>query len=283
MTGRTNPWRESCRSFFRNLPLHVVVLVSLGFQVPKLKAQTTADSQAKVLPSILEEATIKPVKDPDPNRTRDTTEGRRLYARNLSLRELITMAYKVDPKQIEGGPKWLATEAWDIDAEAVEGVNLHDEREEETLLREILADRFRLAFHRAKKTLPVYVLTIAKNGPKLQAADPNEGENSGCPQPGVCTFKKRTLSNFAWYMQYVVLDRPVVDKTGIAGQFDFSLKWAPDESQFSRLGWMVKQPEDSSVPPLFVAMQEQLGLKLESVNAPVDVLIVDHVERPSAN
>ncbi len=283
MTERTCPWRKSFKDSLLKSCRPILVLVLLALQAPKPKAQATEAPQAHASPSILEVATIKPVKDPDPNRTRDTTEGRRLFARNLSLREIITMAYELDPQQILGGPKWFATDAWDIDAEAVEGVNLHEERAEEALLREILVDRFMLAFHWEKKTLPVYVLTTTKNWPKLQAADPNEGENSGCSQPGVCTFKKRTLSNFAWYMQYVVLDRPVVDKTGIAGEFDFSLKWTPDESQFSRLGWMIKPAPESSAPSLFIAIQEQLGLKLESVKAPVDVLVIDHVEQPTEN
>jgi uncharacterized protein (TIGR03435 family) len=86
-------------------------------------------------------------------------------------------------------------------------------------------------------------------------------------------------------MQFVVLDRPVVDRTGIAGAFDFSLKWTADESQFSRLGFLVRPPaEDSSLPPpLFEAIQEQLGLKLEPVKAPAEVLVIDRVERPTEN
>jgi uncharacterized protein (TIGR03435 family) len=234
--------------------------------------------------SKLEVVAIKPVKEPDPNHTRDTTQGRRLIVRNTSLRELITMAYELDPKEIEGDPKWLAADEWNIDAEAVEGVNLNEVQEEETLLQEILADRFRLAFHWEKRTLPVYVLTVTKPRPKLQAADPHEDENSGCPQPGICTFRKRTLSNFAWFMQYVVLDKPVVDKTGIAGEFDFLLKWTPDESQFSRWGSGIRpSSESASLPSLFTAIQEQLGLKLESVKAPVNVLVIDHVEKPTEN
>jgi uncharacterized protein (TIGR03435 family) len=85
-------------------------------------------------------------------------------------------------------------------------------------------------------------------------------------------------------MQFVVLDRPVVDKTGIAGTFDFSLQWAPDESQFSRLGLLVRPPaEGSNAAPLFEAIREQLGLKLEPVKASVEVLVIDHVERLTEN
>jgi uncharacterized protein (TIGR03435 family) len=179
----------------------------------------------------------------------------------------------------------MATDEYDIDAEAVEGVQLDDQQKEEMLLKDLLADRFKLTFHYEQRTLAVYLLVVTKNGSNLKHADPDEVENSSCERPGTCNFRKRTLSNFARFMQFVVLDRPVVDRTGIAGEFDFSLKWTPDESQFSRLGLRFRPPaEDSSLPPpLFEAIQEQLGLKLEPAKAPAEVLVIDHVERPSEN
>ena len=216
---------------------------------------------------------------------RDHTEGRRLTARNVTVRDLIMMGYELDPGQIANGPAWMATDAYDIDAAAVEGIDLSNDQEEEKLFQELLANRFKLIFHHEQRTLAVYLLVVAKSGPRLKSADPQGVENSGCEHPGECAFRKRTLSDFARFMQFVVLDRPVVDKTGIAGAFDFSLKWTPDESQFSRLGLPFKPPADnvSAPPPLFDAIQEQLGLKLEPQRAPVDVLVIDHVERPSPN
>ncbi|MGB8844156.1 MAG: TIGR03435 family protein [Terracidiphilus sp.] len=234
---------------------------------------------------VLEVAAIKPVKNPDRNNMHDHTDGRHLTARNVTVRDLIMMGYELDPGRIAGGPAWMAVDEYDIDAEAFEGVDLNHEQEEEKLFRELLADRFKLTFHHEQRTLAVYLLVVAKSGPRLTSADPQGVENSGCEHPGICTFKKRTLTDFARFMQFVVLDRPVVDKTGIAGAFDFTLKWTPDESQFSRLGVFYRPPaEDSSLPPpLFEAIQEQLGLKLEPEKAPVDVLVIDHIERPSAN
>lgn len=234
--------------------------------------------------SVLEVAAIKPVKNPGPD-MQDRTDGRRLAARNVTVRDLIMMGYELDPGQIADGPAWMATDEYDIDAEAVEGVQLDDQQKEEMLLKEVLADRFKLTFHHEQRTLAVYILVVAKSGPKLKPAGPGEVENSGCERLGVCNFRNRTLSNFARFMQFVVLDRPVVDKTGIAGAFDFSLKWAPDESQFSRLGLRFRPPaEDSSLPPpLFEAIQEQLGLKLEPQKIPTEVLVIDHVERPTEN
>jgi uncharacterized protein (TIGR03435 family) len=229
-------------------------------------------------------ATIKPVKNPNPNNMHDRTDGRRLFARNTTVKDLMMMGYEIDPSQIAGGPAWIATDEYDIDAEAVEGIQLDDQREEENLLRELLADRFKLAFHHEQRTMAAYFLVVAKSGLKLKAADPQGVGNSQCEHAGACKFTKRTLSDFAKFMQFVVLDRPVVDKTGIAGTFDFSLQWAPDESQFSRLGLLVRPPaEGSNAAPLFEAIHEQLGLKLEPVKASVEVLVIDHVERPTEN
>jgi uncharacterized protein (TIGR03435 family) len=246
--------------------------------------QPAPASPAQAASPEFEVATIKPVKIPDPNNMHDRTEGRRLFARNTTVRDLIMMSYELDPAQIMGGPAWVASDEYDIDAEASEGVQLDNRREEE-MLRKLLADRFQLAFHREQRTLSVYALTIAKDGPKLKVANPDGIENSGCEHLGVCSFRKRTLSDFARFMQFVVLDRPVVDKTGIAGEFDFSLRWTLDESQFTRLGILPRPSADNpnAPPPLFDAIQEQLGLKLEPQRIPAEVLVIDHVERPSEN
>jgi uncharacterized protein (TIGR03435 family) len=93
------------------------------------------------------------------------------------------------------------------------------------------------------------------------------------------------MGDFAGLLQAAVLDRPVVDQTGLQGRFDFPLKWTPDESQFADMGMKIPPPKDNAdAPPgLFTAIQEQIGLKLESTKAPVEVLVIDHVEKPSEN
>jgi uncharacterized protein (TIGR03435 family) len=102
------------------------------------------------------------------------------------------------------------------------------------------------------------------------------------PSPAV---RNATMGDFAHLMQSAVLDRPVVDQTGLAGKWDFQLKWTPDDSQFSGMGMRPPPPSEAAdaPPPLFTAIQEQLGLKLESGKAQVDVMVIDHVEHPSAN
>ena len=282
MTGRALRGIQFQRRFLLLLLALFIPAFISGFAHGQTQPAATAPAQASL--PVLEVAAIKPVKNPGPN-VQDRTDGRRLFARNVTVRDLIMMGYELDPGQIADGPAWMAMDEYDVDAEAVEGVQLDDQQKEEMLLKELLADRFKLTFHHEQRTLAVYLLVVAKSGPKLKSAGPDEVENSGCERPGVCNFRNRTLSNFARFMQFVVLDRPVVDRTGIAGAFDFSLKWTPDESQFSRLGLLLRPPaEDSNLPPpLFEAIQEQLGLKLEPEKIPTDVLVIDHVERPTAN
>lgn len=262
--------------------LSLFSLVAVNSSLGQASAPPTAPPQASASPEI-EVATIKPVKEPNPNNMHDTTEGRRLLMRYTTLRDLMMMAYEVDPRQILGGPAWVATDEYDIDAVAVEGVQAN--QSEEAMLKELMADRFQLKVHQEQRVMAVYVLEVTKGGPKLTAAQADRPENSGCEHIGVCSFHNRTLANFSRFMQFVVLDKPVVDKTGIEGTFDFELKWTPDESQFRGMGIRVPPPSDSTtvLPGLFTAIQEQLGLKLEPQKIPCDVLVIDHVERPSEN
>jgi uncharacterized protein (TIGR03435 family) len=133
----------------------------------------------------------------------------------------------------------------------------------------------------------VYAIVVGKNGPKLTKS---EGDPNGLPGLffrglGVLPARNATMADFAGVMQGAVLDRPVVDQTGLSGRFDFTLTWTPDEFQFGGLGIRVPPPADNAAAPpdLFTAMQEQLGLKLEATKAPAEVFVVDRVEKPSAN
>ena len=261
--------------------LSLLSMVTANGAFGQAQSPPAAAPAASVAP-VIEAATIKPVKEPSPNNMHDRTEGRRLSMRYTSLRDLMMMAYEVAPRQILGGPAWVATDEYDIDLVVADGVQVN--QCEEAVLAELMADRFQLKFHREQRVMAVYVLEVAKGGPKLKAADANSVENSGCEHLGVCNFHKRTLANFARYMQFVVMDKPVVDKTGVTGEFDFTLKWMPDESQFNGMGFRVPVPDGTApLPGLFTAIQEQLGLKLEPQKIPAEVLVIDHVERPSEN
>jgi uncharacterized protein (TIGR03435 family) len=155
------------------------------------------------------------------------------------------------------------------------------------MIQQLLEDRFKLAFHRDKRELPVYALVVGTGGPKLTRNDANP---DGLPSLlfrglGVLPVVNARLADFANVMQTAVLDRPVVDRTGLQGRYDFTLTWTADETQFRGLGVRVPPPSgDPNAPPgLFTAVQEQLGLRFESTNAPVDVLVIDQAEKPSEN
>jgi uncharacterized protein (TIGR03435 family) len=155
------------------------------------------------------------------------------------------------------------------------------------MLQKLLVERYKLTFHRDKKELSVYVLTVAKTGPKLTKSqwDPNGLPGLFFHAPGDMHVTNANLADFAGVMQQDVLDRPVLDQTGLAGRFDFTLKWTPDDSQFAGMTAKIPPPTDgANAPPnLYTAIQEQIGLKLDATKAPTEVLVIDHVEKPSEN
>jgi uncharacterized protein (TIGR03435 family) len=231
-----------------------------------------------------EVATIKPSK-PDAQGKGFRVSGRRFSTLNTTVSDLITFAYGIHARQITGGPAWLGTEKYDLAAQP-DGEGQPNDKQWKTMIQKLLADRFQLTFHRDKKELSVYAITVGKTGPKLTKS---EGDPNGLPALffrglGVLPARNATIADFAGVMQAAVLDRPVVDHTGLAGRYDFTLTWTPDEFQFGGLG--MKPPsssESATAPDLFTAMQQQLGLKLESTKAAAEILVIDRVEKPSEN
>lgn len=230
-------------------------------------------------------ATIKPTK-PDTQGKNFRVQGRRFSTLNTSLVDLMTFAFGLQQKQIIGAPAWADTEHYDIAAQPdLEGAP--NDKQWKNMVAKLLADRFKLVYHHDKKELSVYVITVAKGGSKLT---PSQGDPKGLPGNffrglGNMVNMNSTLSDFAGVMQAAVLDRPVVDQTGLTGRFDFTLNWTPDESQFGGLGVKVPPPSDKAdAPPgLFTAIQEQDGLRIDPSKAPVDVFVIDKVEKPSEN
>ncbi len=233
---------------------------------------------------VFEVATIKP-SPPEEQGKYFTVRGRRFMTGNTTLSNFITFAYGLHPRQVTGGPSWLETAKYDLNA-VPDGEGQPNDKQWKRMIQKLLADRFQLTFHHDKKELSVYALVVGKTGSKLTKSD---GDPNGLPGLffqglGVLPARNATMADFAGVMQTAVLDRPVVDQTGLSGRYDFVLKWTPDQSQFGGLGIKVPPPaDDAAAPDLFTAIQQQLGLKLESVKAPVDVLVIDKVERPSEN
>jgi uncharacterized protein (TIGR03435 family) len=204
---------------------------------------------------------------------------------DYTLKLLIAAAYNLNSKAISGGPAWADSERFDIMAVTPGEVQpTHDEQM--AMLRNLLAERFKLTFHREQKDFSVYDLEVTKGGPKLKpAVEPPDAlpQTIGTVTPGKVHMPARnvTMGDFCSVLQRAIVDRPVVDKTGLAGRFDFDLDWAPDQSEFG--GDVKAAPDTAPAPPLFTAMQQELGLKLEATRGPIAAFVIDGVEKPSAN
>jgi uncharacterized protein (TIGR03435 family) len=246
-----------------------------------------------------EVAIIKPT-DPDfRGRFIRMESTHQFVARNHGLNTLIAAAYNLNPRAISGGPAWIESDHYDILAKAPGDVRPNLD-EQMAMLRKLLADRFKLTFHREQKEMSIYALTVAKGGSKVtgskvtgsklkeSAMSPDDSPVGPPPLIFVVTppavrlpGRYATMAELASVFQRGMLDRPVVDQTGLLGRYDFDLEFTPDESQFG--GVLGRPPSDAPLPGLFAALQQQLGLKLEATKGPVDVLVVDRAERPSEN
>jgi len=231
-----------------------------------------------------EVATIKP-SDPANCCARTwSRQGRRFSTYNTYLKWLILWAYGIQDKQVVGGPAWMDVDRFDVNGE-IEGTKVPMDPEWRVAMQKLLADRFQLQFHHETREMSAYALTIAKGGPKLTKSDPEKdrepslGFSGGVGQTMVGYGFDVTLRQYFGDMQRLVLDRPVVDRTGLTGTFNIHIRFTREDS--GSLGMM--QLPDNAAPNIFTALSEQLGLKLEGVKAPVDVLVIDHVEKPSAN
>jgi uncharacterized protein (TIGR03435 family) len=233
-----------------------------------------------------EVATIKPSEPGRPGKLY-TVRGADVLTINTTLSDLITMAYGLHPKQITGAPSWIETDKFDVTGRPdTPGQPNVDQMK--VMIQKMLADRFQLKFHRDKKELSVYAITVAKTGSKLAKS---EGDPNGLPSlffrgPGTnLTVTNATLDQVAQLLQGTVLDKPVINQTGLTEKYDFVLKFTPEQGQMQGLGGAPPPPPDNveAPPDLFTAMQQQLGLKLESTKAPAEVFVVDKLEKPSEN
>jgi uncharacterized protein (TIGR03435 family) len=223
----------------------------------------------------------------------------RFTTENVPLVQIIEFAYQLKPEQLEGLPAWVKSRKYTIDAVPPPGIpKLTAYQKEEMvrgMVRSLLADRFKLRAHRLTKRLSVYEIVIAKGGPKLRQANRVDFARAGrvynSRSTGMSSGNGRInalgapISLLALVLSKQ-LGRPVIDKTGLTGRYDFSLTWTPwlRGSSPTNSSWNagVTAPA-SSGPSIFTAIQQQLGLKLKPAKGPVEVLVVDHVEPPSPN
>jgi len=248
-----------------------LVLLALAYRV----AVTLASAQA---PSF-EVASIKPSNDLGNETWVMQDQSGNLTGHNATLKALIRSAYNVRDHQIVGGPAWIDVDRYDVLAKPQRRVTGAEFRQ---MIQTFLGDRFSLKIHRETRDLPAFALTVGKKGARL--SESKGGEGSGCGyNAGLLTCKKVTMATLAQTLARR-LGRTVVDTTELTGSYDLRLEWTPDESQVpgpAENGRLAGT--ESGEPSLFSAIQQQVGLKLDPIKAPVEVIIIDTAERPRQN
>lgn len=272
--------------FFLSLALLLPVGLYAQAPVTAIHADTNLAAMAADADPSFSVATIKP----NPSESRYTgfslvnIQGERYSARNVSLEDLVKFAYSLQGSQIAGLPEWAGQKRWDISA-VMEPEGRPDGDQLRTMLRKLLAERFKLAAKTEQRVLPVYTLTVAKGGIKAPASDGKVSGDVEHPAVGGMEFAYRgaTIKTYANYLQQSLMNRPVVDQTGLSGRYDFDLTFMPDDTMFGGRFRLPPDMMDKAAPNIFTALQQQLGLKLTPEKVLVDVLVVGHAEEPTEN
>jgi uncharacterized protein (TIGR03435 family) len=232
-------------------------------------------------PVAFEVASIKPA---DPNESNSNVRplpGGGLRAVNVPLRMLIRVAYNLRDDQVAGGPAWTGSVTYNIDAKG----GPEGPEQVRRKLQTLLADRFHLRTHEEKKEMPIYELVPARGGLKIHAAqrEAGKGDNGFSWGRGRVVSRLAPLSDFAFLLSGVV-GRPVEDRTGVPGGFDFTLAWTPESDPPGAPSQNPKEPvSDPNGPGIFTALQDQLGLRLSPARGPVSILVIESAEKPSEN
>lgn len=306
---------------FRNKLLLAVaacfaIAVPIGFglsngrpgQASGVPSAAAPQSFNKLLASArFEVASIKPLKPGENTRfanIRTRPDDPRFYDGGINVRMLLIAAYGIEDAQIVGGPAWVRSERFDIEAETPDAVAAEMRKlrpsqaklVKQYMLRALLADRFKLKVHHETRVLPVYLLVIAKHGPKLEEAAKGPMRVVQ-PEPGETAFffSSATLPSIAASLSGT-LGRPVLDDTGLKGRYRYELHFMPSPGECgpfgcagpSGSGIMGEKPEAPgasvpSGPSVFTALEQQLGLELKRGKGPVQVLVIDHIEQPTPN
>lgn len=221
-------------------------------------------------------AVIKPA-DPNDHNQGFQLRGRRIFIEDVSMTSLICFAYTIQKSQIVNAPRWFDDQLWNIEGvpDAEGAPNWHQYR---GMLQKLLSSRFGLQMHHDKRELSVYMLVVAKGGPKLEKStlDPDalsDQSGHGIGSQQYMKFTNDSMTEFAQLLQ-LMGDRPVIDGTGLSGRYDFTLLWTPDA---------LHATTTDTAPELFTALQQELGLKMEATRAPTDVFVIDAATQPTPN
>lgn len=293
----------------------LLLALSLG-DARRVRAQSQAATNAPV-PSF-EVASIKPDHSGTPNRFFRMADPSRLTITNMPVKDLIEFAYHVQPFQVSGGPGWINSRGYDIEAKVDDSVVAQlqrlspQERSDQfrLMLQSLLTDRFKLKLGHETKEFPIYNLVVAKGGSKLTVttvpATPPPTAGAGANgqsrrrgpmlmmSPGRVTGKAVDMSDLAEVLgrNPALEGRLVMDQTGLKGKYDFTLEFAPEREMPlpgtndrppMPAGADAPPPPDPNAPSIFTAIQEQLGLKLEPAKGAVQTLVIENIAQPSEN
>jgi uncharacterized protein (TIGR03435 family) len=223
-----------------------------------------------------EAASVKPA-SPDATDFGVDTDPGLLRLEAQPLRAMVRVAYGVNESQVVGGPKWADSDRFDITGRANGPAG---SRELFAMLQSLLADRFKLTIHRETRTAQGYALVVAKGGIKMQKSESTESNSHG--GRGRIDAQGYSMRQLAERLNRVVR-APVEDATETPGGFNFSLIWSPDDPSTKAFASDRPAVEDSNAPSIFTALQEQLGLKLESRKVTMEVIVIDRAEKPGEN
>jgi uncharacterized protein (TIGR03435 family) len=307
---------NSRKPFVTAVGLLAVSTTLLVGQVSPMQSHARSPSQTvSAATPAFEVASIRPDKDDSGTFKFGWFSPGAFTATGATVQSLIQEAYQVENTRVFGAPKWLKFDRFDIKAKApgdaaeklrkLDNIQQYEQRIalESCMLQTLLRDRFKLAFHRETKEFSMFALVIAKNGLKLHEAKPDDTYPNGIKDlegrghghvmrmtRGQLVGQGIPISDLIHMLSQLGLGLTVVDKTGLTGKYDFTLQWTPEQSTPMFKGTEGGQPQadtsplaDASGPSLFSAIEEQLGLKLERQKGPVEVLVIDHVEKPSNN
>lgn len=283
--------------------MRIANAIAVILLAPSLFAQTPTSNEAGK--PTFEVASIKPNKTGADGASIRVQPGGRMTATNQTVRNLIRNAYNIQPYQFVGGPGWIDDDRFDIIAKMaaadIPENGMVPPYQMMARLQNLLADRFKLVVRRETREVPIFALVMARSdgkfGPRLRVAEgecaefartgtpPPPGAPSGARPCGIRFTRGNVIAGAAEIGVLArnmsgLVQRVIIDKTGLTGRYDLDLEWSPD-SAFAAGASADRPTGDTSGPSLFTALEEQLGLKLESTRGPIEALVIESVERPT--
>jgi uncharacterized protein (TIGR03435 family) len=269
----------------------VLIVPASTVCAPVVRAQSQAPAASSIQPPSFDVISVKPNKSSLGAYglviTEFTADGFR--GANVPVHSLLLQAYGLHEGEIIGEPAWASSEVFDIEAKVagpdVAAFSKLDSDQRQAMLQQVLAERFKLATHRETRDLPVYALSVAKGGPRLKESAIDPSVPASARRGGGVRMSMGMISANECTIPYFLsmlsrqLGRTILDRTGLTGNYDFTLRWMPDNGTTAASDGA----QADALPSIFTALQEQLGLKLESTKAPASVLVIDHLEKPSEN